>query len=74
MTPLSPRQQQMLPLLLAGMPTAEIAKSMGVVKHTAALHAAEIYSKLNVSNRAELMATLMQPTEQARKLMGRYAG
>jgi hypothetical protein len=34
----------------------------------------EIYSKLNVSNRAELMATLMQPTEQARQLMGRYAG
>ena len=64
----------MLPLLLAGMPTAEIERRMGIARQTAKLHAMEIYSKLNVSNRAELMAMLMQPTEQARKLMGRYAG
>jgi DNA-binding NarL/FixJ family response regulator len=56
------------------MPTAEIAKRMGLVKHTAKLHTMEIYSKLNVSTRAELMATLMQPTKQAREMMGRYAG
>lgn len=52
---LSPRQAQLLPLLLTDTPMKEIANSMGVDPSTLDMHAKFIYRKLGVSGRLGLI-------------------
>ena len=70
MTPLSPRQREMLPLILSGKSRKEIAAEMGLAENTVRLHLTDIYERRCVGCRNELMAQLMQPTDEARCLIG----
>ena len=52
-TPLSAREDEVLTLIAKGLNRKEIGKLMGVSIHTVASHVGEIYSKLDISSRAE---------------------
>lgn len=53
---LSPRQQQVLELIAEGMTNKEIAQDLGITERTVKAYAAEVYTKLDVSNRAAAVA------------------
>ncbi len=53
---LSPRQQQVLELIAEGMTNREIAGELGITERTVKAYAAEVYTKLDVSNRAAAVA------------------
>jgi DNA-binding CsgD family transcriptional regulator len=53
---LSPRQRQVLELLLAGDSVKQLAAKLGISQHTAADHLKGLYKRQNVHSRAELMA------------------
>ena len=57
--PLTQRQSQVCRLLANGSSYAEIAKQLGISKHTAIAHARWIYDKLDVHNRSELINRLV---------------
>ncbi len=54
--PLSERELEVLRLLAAGMSNQEIAEEFVVTIHTVKWHTKNLYSKLNVRNRAEALA------------------
>jgi DNA-binding NarL/FixJ family response regulator len=51
--PLSEREIEVLELLAQGMANKQIAAALGISEHTAKFHVSSIYTKLNVTNRAE---------------------
>lgn len=51
---LTTRQEEVLVLLLAGRNEAQIAKRLGISKHTVHTHVRLIYAKLRVRSRAQL--------------------
>jgi DNA-binding CsgD family transcriptional regulator len=66
---LSPRQRDVLRHLLDGVRVKTMALRMGIEVRTAMNHKHELYQRLGVSTRGELMARYMQPTEEAIQLM-----
>jgi DNA-binding CsgD family transcriptional regulator len=56
--PLSGREIEVCQLLAAGRPRAELAKHIGVSEHTAITHCRNLYEKLGVHTRNELVAKL----------------
>jgi len=54
---LTPRERQVLTLLGEGLLNKEIAVQLDISEHTVKTHLAAIYEKLDVSNRAEAVAT-----------------
>ena len=53
---LSPRMRDTLQLLLAGHSEKEVAIKLGLSQHTVHIHVKNLYKRLHVSSRAELMA------------------
>jgi DNA-binding NarL/FixJ family response regulator len=51
---LTPREQEVLALVAAGMTDGEIAESLVISKKTASVHVAHIKSKLGASTRVEI--------------------
>lgn len=51
--PLSEREIEVLELLAQGLANKQIAAALGLSEHTAKFHVSSIYTKLNVTNRAE---------------------
>ena len=54
---LTPREREILMLLGEGLVNKEIGVRLGVSEHTVKTHLAAVYEKLDVSNRAEAVAT-----------------
>ncbi|HXF86282.1 MAG TPA: response regulator transcription factor [Anaerolineales bacterium] len=52
-SPLTERESEVLELLARGMANKQIAAALGISEHTVKFHVSSIYSKLNVTNRAE---------------------
>lgn len=57
---LTPRQHQVLSLLLHGRSNKEIARELGVKEITAAFHLKGVFKKLGVSNRTQAVATALR--------------
>jgi NarL family two-component system response regulator LiaR len=53
---LTPRERQVLALMVEGLSNPEIAKDLSVSRSTARAHVSQILSKLGVTNRAEAIA------------------
>ena len=51
--PLTDRELEVLDLLARGLANKQIAASLGISEHTVKFHVSSIYSKLNITNRAE---------------------
>lgn len=51
--PLTERETEVLGLLARGLANKQIAASLGISEHTVKFHVSSIYTKLNVTNRAE---------------------
>ena len=51
--PLTERESEVLGLLAKGLANKQIAASLGISEHTVKFHVSSIYTKLNVTNRAE---------------------
>ena len=51
--PLTERESEVLGLLAKGLANKQIAVSLGISEHTVKFHVSSIYTKLNVTNRAE---------------------
>lgn len=66
---LSPRQRDVLRHLFDGACAKTMARRMGVEISTAKNHQHELYQRLGVRTRGELMARYMQPTEEAMRLL-----
>lgn len=68
---LTPREIEILQQLIIGLPYNEITRNMNITKNTLKRHIANIYIKLGVNNRVELINLLreynMIPEEQADK-------
>lgn len=64
-TPLSPREKQLVLLLLRGMTLRQAAPELGLTVSTVATYSKTIYKKLNINSRAELflMFGYVQPDE-----------
>jgi NarL family two-component system response regulator LiaR len=62
---LTPREQEVLALLVEGLTNPEIAERLVVSRSTAKAHVSNILSKMGVSNRAEAISLALQynPTE-----------
>jgi DNA-binding NarL/FixJ family response regulator len=52
---LTPRQEEVVRLVAEGMPNREISTALGVSEHTVRNHLFQIYEKLGISNRVELI-------------------
>ena len=61
---LTDREQQVLRLLSAGLSNPEIAQRLHVSRKTAAHHVSHILTKLNLRNRAEIVAYAMRESAQ----------
>ncbi len=57
---LSPRQKEILDLMVSGKTIAAVAKQLELSPHTVHGHVKDIYKKLNVHNRAELVAKVLK--------------
>jgi DNA-binding CsgD family transcriptional regulator len=55
---LTPRQREALTYLATGASEKQVALAMGISVHTVHIHAKQIYRRLNVSSRGELMAAV----------------
>ena len=53
---LTPREREVLDLVSRGLSNREIARRLGISVHTAKFHLSTIYSKLDVTNRAEAVS------------------
>lgn len=51
--PLTDRETEVLGLLARGLANKQIAAALGISEHTVKFHVSSIYTKLNVTNRAE---------------------
>ena len=51
--PLTERESEVLGLLAKGLANKQIAVALGISEHTVKFHVSSIYTKLNVTNRAE---------------------
>lgn len=51
--PLTERESEVLGLLAKGLANKQIAVTLGISEHTVKFHVSSIYTKLNVTNRAE---------------------
>jgi DNA-binding NarL/FixJ family response regulator len=51
--PLTEREAEVLGLLAKGLANKQIAAALGISEHTVKFHVSSIYTKLNVTNRAE---------------------
>ncbi|NLO39320.1 MAG: helix-turn-helix transcriptional regulator [Ruminiclostridium sp.] len=58
--PLTVREQEVLQLILSGKSNREIAKNLFISENTVKTHARSIFSKYDVSSRAELISTLLK--------------
>ena len=58
--PLTVREQEVLQLLLSGKSNREIAGALFISENTVKTHARSIFSKYDVSSRAELISTLLK--------------
>ncbi len=56
----TPRQLQVLKLMIKGLNNKQIAKALGLSFHTVRFHVSEILSKLGVSNRTEAVAVALE--------------
>ena len=56
MIELSPRERQVLALMVEGAPNKVIARALSISERTAKFHVAAILGKLNARNRAEAVA------------------
>jgi DNA-binding CsgD family transcriptional regulator len=68
---LTPRQRDVLGLLLLGRSMAQIARQFGISEHTANDHRKAIYARLGVNSRSELAARLQAEQYDPRTLAGR---
>jgi len=57
---LTPREREVLALMVEGLSNPQIAERLGVSRSTAKAHVSHILSKLGVSNRAEAIALALQ--------------
>jgi len=57
---LSPRELEVLRLLAQGLPTKQIAPSLGIAERTVKFHVSSIFAKLGASNRAQAVALAAQ--------------
>jgi DNA-binding NarL/FixJ family response regulator len=53
LVPLTAREEEVLTYIAKGLNRTEIAQMLGVSVHTITTHVRSIYSKLNISSRAE---------------------
>ena len=53
---LSPREREVLGLLAQGLPTKQIARSLGITERTVKFHVTSLFGKLDASNRAQAVA------------------
>ena len=51
--PLSPREQEVLQLVAAGLPNKAIARELGISDHTVKFHVSSLLSKLDAGSRTE---------------------
>lgn len=58
---LSPREKQVLALVVMGMSNAEIAKRLGIVETTVKSHISASYRKLDVRSRSEACSRILDP-------------
>ena len=58
--PLTVREQEVLQLILSGKSNLEIAGALFISENTVKTHAKSIFSKYDVSSRAELISTLLK--------------
>ncbi|MGI5936161.1 MAG: LuxR C-terminal-related transcriptional regulator [Oscillospiraceae bacterium] len=58
--PLTAREQEVLQLILSGKSNREIAEALFISENTVKTHARNIFSKYDVSSRAELISTLLR--------------
>ncbi len=61
---LSPREQQVIELILSGHSVHAISEHLAISEGTVKVHRKNIYAKLNVSSQAELFALLLTGTRQ----------
>ena len=57
---LTPREHEIVDLLIAGLSNKEIAQRLNLVEGTVKVHLHEIYQKVGVKNRTALAALLLQ--------------
>jgi DNA-binding CsgD family transcriptional regulator len=60
MTQLTPRQNQVVQLLLEGNSTKEIAQSLNISFHTAKFHIARLLEKFEVDNRSQVVVAALR--------------
>lgn len=60
--PLTPREEEVLVVILQGRPNREVAQCLFISENTVKTHARNIYSKYGVSGRAELISLLLTGT------------
>jgi len=60
----SPRQQEIVELLLCGKSNREIAETLYIAPHTVKNHIYSVYQKLGVKSRFELVSTFLNHTRQ----------
>ena len=62
---LSPRERELVQLVLAGHPTATIAERLGITVGTAKNHRRRIYEKLDITTERELFLQFFQSRMEA---------
>lgn len=60
-TPLTPRQHQLLSHLAGGLTNAQIARVLGISPQTVRTHLQQIYARLGVASRGEAVALVRPP-------------
>jgi DNA-binding CsgD family transcriptional regulator len=66
--PLTDREKELLLLLLSGDSPKQIATKFGISRATVSFHTTNLYRKINVSSRHELMAKIIQLGPQLQKV------